>query len=893
MDRDDQHQSIHEISLARRIVISPGRAEMVTVSSPSLRDGSFSAQEFVSTETGYLRQIGVDDSASSVPQTQNSRPRVAFKDENDDLPIFPNHGCLHERPCDHKLEPGVMFKLDGFDSSKNKMLETLDGTKGTEQMASRPTTPLFEASSFGSLCVETGEDTRSHTSSELPSIVGPFVLESISSGNPAAEIPVATTSDFVPAQVVGETKSSRALQNEYYEFRTADWVMSLPSGVNSVPGHAPPLPALKNHDSAGLETMATSRQHQGESALRGNLGFLSRSSLESSPSTRCKQESRGVYLQLSLTDSQMDKLAAALSSEDNRVLSLPRGRSGNAEQDAYDVADANIENISPKGRSHSPVTMCPLTSTPPCARIRSPVKHNICDTPKSQRNHQGIQTSGRSVSPIEIQDVRFGRTIPTIHESPTRSGGRSIKSPPAPIDTDLAQAHAQMVALRLGRQPAVVVHNPPERASSPFRLPTQYDMTEDSASSYYSQDSSRERHPPAINPLRIRREGGPGHLNILQEYTDKRNSVRGSDKAWGKSNKRATLKESASGPELAYTPLATFLPQEVPIARKTFKSLVGEGGWFENTSNLEQSESPNWGGGFIGSIVKKAKEIASNSLMIEANQDNRAQRKSRELDKSRSTSRQLAISLSPREQALLYCELEFILATALNDYITAQFDAGRLEADRLKKTAEDWQRKGRPRVVGFRYDMETQLDLVRAHVHDFKFYSRVAATTAILGIIDTAMSNARALRIRTFCQPDTVIAKQLLDSQSLFNILGCPEEQQIKLAEIIAFFKAAIERRRLHSLHQQQLQQQQQQQQQRQQRQHNHPHYQQQQGNGVAVATILPVHNSRSPRQSGGDNYWWGTTAAATAAAAGHTNGSNNMQSSCSMDPADYGTFIE
>jgi len=256
------------------------------------------------------------------------------------------------------------------------------------------------------------------------------------------------------------------------------------------------------------------------------------------------------------------------------------------------------------------------------------------------------------------------------------------------------------------------------------------------------------------------------------------------------------------------------------------------------------------------------------------------------LDKSRSTSRQLAISLSPREQALLYCELEFILATALNDYITAQFNAGRLEADRLKKTAEDWQRKGRPRVVGFRYDMETQLDLVRAHVHDFKFYSRVAATTAILGIIDTAMSNARALRIRTFCQPDTVIAKQLLDSQSLFNILGCPEEQQIKLAEIIAFFKAAIERRRLHSLHQHQQQQQQRQ------RQHNHPHNQQQDGNGVAVTTTLPVHNSRSPRQSGGD-YWWGTTAAATAAAAGHMNGSNNMQSSCSMDPADYGTFIE
>lgn len=45
------------------------------------------------------------------------------------------------------------------------------------------------------------------------------------------------------------------------------------------------------------------------------------------------------------------------------------------------------------------------------------------------------------------------------------------------------------------------------------------------------------------------------------------------------------------------------------------------------------------------------------------------------------------------------------------------------------------------------------------------------------------------MRIRTFCQPDTVIAKQLLDAQSLFNLIGCYEQQQIQLAEVIQFFK--------------------------------------------------------------------------------------------------------
>jgi hypothetical protein len=145
----------------------------------------------------------------------------------------------------------------------------------------------------------------------------------------------------------------------------------------------------------------------------------------------------------------------------------------------------------------------------------------------------------------------------------------------------------------------------------------------------------------------------------------------------------------------------------------------------------------------------------------------------------------------------LYCELEFALTSAINDYLVSQFNAGRLDADKLKKTAEAWQQKGRPKVVSFRYDLETQLDLVRLHVNDFKFYGRAATSTAILGIIDMMKVDARSLRVRTFCQPDTVIAKQLLDSQNLFNCIGCPESQQLQLAEITGFFKAAMERERV------------------------------------------------------------------------------------------------
>jgi hypothetical protein len=112
----------------------------------------------------------------------------------------------------------------------------------------------------------------------------------------------------------------------------------------------------------------------------------------------------------------------------------------------------------------------------------------------------------------------------------------------------------------------------------------------------------------------------------------------------------------------------------------------------------------------------------------------------------------------------------------------------------------------------------------------------------------------------------------------LFNILGCPEDQQIKLAEIIAFFKAAIERRRLHKL--QELQMQMQQQQGQGQGQGGH-------GGHSGGGATSPLRNSRSPRP--GDD-WWGTTAAA--ATTGQLRG-GHMQGAGGMDPAGYDSHEE
>jgi hypothetical protein len=155
----------------------------------------------------------------------------------------------------------------------------------------------------------------------------------------------------------------------------------------------------------------------------------------------------------------------------------------------------------------------------------------------------------------------------------------------------------------------------------------------------------------------------------------------------------------------------------------------------------------------------------------------------------------VTISLDAREQSLLYCELEFHLTSAMNDYITAEFEKGHLLPDNLKKTSDSWIQQGRPRVISFRYDLETQLELVALHLKEFNFYGRRQNNPAeIMGLLHSMKVNARAMRVRTFCQPDSVIAKQLIDSQSLFNMLNVSNAQQLALAEIGRFFRMIVER---------------------------------------------------------------------------------------------------
>ncbi|KAK3397433.1 hypothetical protein B0T20DRAFT_501159 [Sordaria brevicollis] len=467
-----------------------------------------------------------------------------------------------------------------------------------------------------------------------------------------------------------------------------------------------------------------------------------------------------------------------------------------------------------------------------------------CLSPQSasrlQQEHHQQQVAAEITS--EVAAFRLG--------SPSPSRRRQERVPLAPIDTDIARLHAKVTAQR---EP-IVIHYSPEPDARVASQAVQL-VTVDK-SSVYSQENQEQalvpdpRFKSQISPLHIVKEtirennqendsSYSQTLSILQDYGNWSNWVanpesgqqnnqssevaRAPTKLSNHSGDRPGTGQGSNGAttdDFHYSALTPLFPvhninNPNRNMRMASKTLIGENGWLESTSrpsdtqNPKQpttaatntstpnghSKKPSTTGtparkpGFLDNLVKKAKDFVSAPLP-EANN----QRSSHDSNKPHSP-RTLQISLTPREQSLLYCEMEFLLSTLLDTYITTQLSLGLLDSTKLKRISDTWKSKGRPRVVSFRYDLETQLDLVRLHVNDFKFYGPAAAnTTAVLGIVDGVKTDARAMRIRTFCQPDTVVAKQLVGARALCGLLGAGDTEERKLGECIGFFRAVVER---------------------------------------------------------------------------------------------------
>lgn len=406
-------------------------------------------------------------------------------------------------------------------------------------------------------------------------------------------------------------------------------------------------------------------------------------------------------------------------------------------------------------------------------------------------------------------------------EPPNPRGIPASSTPPWKEETCIKTAEARKYATVVSGQPS------PGKADKEYTRPESHyaELDNDYSSSFHSDDAKRSDgpfpSPGKITPVN-------GQASVLMAYSGWRDSHALDERTVaspkrGKSTRKmppSPLKLMADKLSLHetsnYSPLTPyFVDKMFPGPKKGSKTLIGENGWLQRTCNNQAEEPLPKKSGIIDSIKKKAKEFVRLDLSCKIclsflldvltplrkadHSHTRTPRRAQSADRAASSSRpsSVSVSLDPREQSLLYCELEFILSTVLHCYITNELHEGRLSADKLARVAEGWAAKGRPRVSGFRYDLETQLELVRLHLHEFRFYGRRhAQPVEVMGLIDAMATNARTMRVRTFCWPDSVIAKQLLDAQALLATLAAPDRLQRSLAEVIQFFKIIVERER-------------------------------------------------------------------------------------------------
>ncbi|KAK1719907.1 hypothetical protein BDP67DRAFT_540979 [Colletotrichum lupini] len=489
-----------------------------------------------------------------------------------------------------------------------------------------------------------------------------------------------------------------------------------------------------------------------------------------SPSPQKHKPNKSVQINLNLTENQMDRLTDVFNSTSespsrrSRVDNFSRPRSPERHMD---FAEAFTEPQSlPRGHGNP-------------HHQKSTNKAKFCRKPLED-GHESDSTTFSELMPSSPPKGHKakGSLASSLAE-------RRQQHTPKPVNVQDSRQYGSIVE-NSGGMPSV---RPPMTPDSPSSAGT----VQAESSSIYSQS---EGHP---SPLRIHRDDIPRHIkHVLESYSGWKDSKApalvpdtsgrgGSVQGRGPPKGRLeALKQPVMDASDIYSPLQPYFAyKELPVQRIAGKTLIGEQGWLErpdNTPDRRRKDGSPKKPGLLDYLKKIAKEMSKTT------------RKPRDMEREAKVQR-VTISLDPREQSLLCCELEFHISNALHAYITNELNHGRLNPDKLKKIADGWTQKGRPRVVGFRYDLETQLDLVHLHIDEFQFFGRRQGNPMeIAGLLHAMKINARSLRIRTYCQPDSVIAKQLVDSQSLCNTIGCSEAQQIAIAEIAQFFKVIVER---------------------------------------------------------------------------------------------------
>ena len=114
-----------------------------------------------------------------------------------------------------------------------------------------------------------------------------------------------------------------------------------------------------------------------------------------------------------------------------------------------------------------------------------------------------------------------------------------------------------------------------------------------------------------------------------------------------------------------------------------------------------------------------------------------------------------------------------MICVTANKFLKNELKAGRVSLEATVKLTNGWKARNRAQVVEFQFDQLTQCEFISWHMDEFRFYGPCAEDPIALQAMFKAWKTlAKEMSVRTHCNPDSMLKKQMTDIYKILELLG-------------------------------------------------------------------------------------------------------------------------
>ncbi|EPE25774.1 hypothetical protein GLAREA_01686 [Glarea lozoyensis ATCC 20868] len=149
---------------------------------------------------------------------------------------------------------------------------------------------------------------------------------------------------------------------------------------------------------------------------------------------------------------------------------------------------------------------------------------------------------------------------------------------------------------------------------------------------------------------------------------------------------------------------------------------------------------------------------------------------------------QLKISLLPKDQAVIYMELEFYLHQTANAFLLAQLKGARISPEAWNKVINKW-RGTHPTVKEFMYDQATQQEFIASNQRAFRFHGEHASDEVkVNAVLSSWAAIAKQMTFHTYCDGDFILWKLIHDVKQILEVLGAVDSVMLNIENLESKF---------------------------------------------------------------------------------------------------------